>query len=114
MYGTRRAADGWQSEYSSALVAMGFVQGSASACVFRHPTKHIVVSVHGDGFTAAGPKSSLDWFESAMKDKYELTVSGRLGPGPSDSKEVSVLNRIIRWTSKGIEYEADPLSLIHI
>ena len=29
-------------------------------------------------------------------------------PGSSDSKEVSALNRIIRWTSKGIEYEADP------
>ena len=43
-----------------------------------------------------------------MKDKYELTVGGRLGPGPTDSKEVSVLNRIIRWTPKGIEYEADP------
>ena len=34
MYGTRRAADGWQSEYSSALGSMGFDQGSSSACVF--------------------------------------------------------------------------------
>ena len=33
MYGTRRAADGWQSEYSSALREMGYEQGSASACV---------------------------------------------------------------------------------
>ena len=43
-----------------------------------------------------------------MKEKYELSVGGRLGPGPSDSKEVSVLNRILRWTPKGIGYEADP------
>ena len=43
-----------------------------------------------------------------MKAKYELTVGGRLGPGPNDAKEVSVLNRIIRWTARGIEYEADP------
>ena len=43
-----------------------------------------------------------------MEAKYELTVGGRLGPGPADAKEVRVLNRIVRWTSKGIAYEADP------
>ena len=64
--------------------------------------------MHGDDFTAAGPKSALDWLEAAMREKYEHTVGGRLGPWPSDSKEVSALNRIIRWTSQGIEYEADP------
>ena len=61
MYGTQRAADGWQSEYSSALIGMGFTQGTASACVFSHIERGIVLSVHGDDFTAAGPKDSLDW-----------------------------------------------------
>ena len=64
--------------------------------------------MHGDDFTAAGPKDELDWFENEMKAKYELTVGGRLGPGAKDDKEVSVLNRIVRWTDSGIEYEADP------
>ena len=43
-----------------------------------------------------------------MKSKYELTVGGRLGTGPNDDKDISVLNRIIRWTPQGIQYEADP------
>ena len=64
MYGTQRAAEGWQDEYSGALIDMGFVQGSASACVFAHKSKGIVLSVHGDDLTAAGPKSSLDWYEA--------------------------------------------------
>ena len=42
-----------------------------------------------------------------MKERYELTVGGRLGPGAKDDRKISVLNRIIRWTSRGIEYEAD-------
>ena len=67
-----------------------------------HLEKGIVVSVHGDDFTAAGPKSSLDWYEGEMEKHYELTKGGRLGPGPKDTKEASVLNRIIRWTTKGI------------
>ena len=65
----------WQSEYSSALGAMGLDQGSASACVFRHREKHIVVSVRGDDFTAAGPKSALDWVEATLKDKYKHNMT---------------------------------------
>ena len=43
-----------------------------------------------------------------MRSQYEITVGGRLGPGVTDDKEASVLNRIVRWTDGGIEYEADP------
>ena len=43
-----------------------------------------------------------------MEEKYELTESARLGPAPQDDKEVRVLNRIVRWTAEGVEYEADP------
>ena len=43
-----------------------------------------------------------------MKAKYELTFGGRLGPGPKDAKGISMLNRIVRWTSQAIEYGADP------
>ena len=93
MYGTRRAAEGWQDEYSGTLVSMGFLQGKASACVFVHPQRGIAVSVHGDDFTATGPKCELDWFEQTMKGHYELTVGGRLGPGKNDDKEATVLNR---------------------
>ena len=71
MYGTRRAADGWQSEYSGSLVEFGFTQGTSSACVFVHAERGIMVSVHGDDFTAAGATPDLDWFEAALEAKYE-------------------------------------------
>ena len=97
MYGTRAAADGWQEEYSSFLVeSLGFVQGTASACLFRHDQKKIALSVHGDDFTAAGACDSLDWFEAEMQKHYELTIQPRLGPGPDDAREAVVLNRVIR------------------
>ena len=108
MYGTRRAAEGWRDEYSTRMIDAGFIQGIASPCVFHHPTGNIVCSVHGDDFTAAGPKPELDWFEATLKKSYKLTVSGRLGPGPADDKATIVFGRAIRWTDTGIEYEADP------
>ena len=46
--------------------------------------------------------------EAGLRAKYELTVGARLGPGKDDDHEGVVLNRIVRWTSRGLEYEADP------
>ena len=43
-----------------------------------------------------------------MESKYELTVGARLGPGKEDDHEVLVLSRVVRWTDRGLEYEADP------
>ena len=108
MYGTKRAADGWHTCYSDFLVDLGFIRGGASACVFRHVEKRIKTSVYGDDFTSCGPKASLDWFIAEMKQRYELSELCRLGPGPADDKEGKILNRIIRWTTEGLEYEADP------
>ena len=108
MYGTLRAADGWQEEYSCALIELGFVQALTSPCVFRHPAWGLVCAVHGDDFTTRGSKRRLDEFEQALRGRYELKSGGRLGPGPEDDKQGMVLNRVIRWTAEGITMEADP------
>ena len=43
-----------------------------------------------------------------MESRYELKELARLGPGNSDDNEVKILNRIVRWSANGVEYEADP------
>ena len=108
MYGTRSAADGWQEEYSTTLVRMGFVQGFGHPNVFHHRERGIACSVHGDDFTSAGPADSLDWLESSIAAEYEITLGPRLGPGPGDAKEARALNRVITWHEDRVEYEADP------
>ena len=37
-----------------------------------------------------------------------MRKGGRLGPGPDDATELTVLNRVLRYTQDGFEYEADP------
>ena len=108
MYGTRMAADGWQEEYSTLLIELGFRQGTACPNLFHHESRGIKCSVHGDDFTSCGGSDQLDWFEKAVAERYEVTVGPRLGPGPDDAKEALALNRVVRWTEHGIEYEADP------
>ena len=61
-----------------------------------------------DDFTIAGPKRQIEWLKAKMESRYELKELARLGPGPNDDKEVKILNRIVRWTASGVEYEADP------
>ena len=96
MYGTRRAADGCQSECSGSLVEFGFVQGTSSACVFTHAERSIMVGVHGDDFTCSGLRPQLQCLEAQLRSKYELTVGARFGPGKEDDHEGLVLNQVVR------------------
>ena len=107
MYGTQAAADGWQQEYSSTMVELGFEQGVACPCVFWHKARSLVCSVHGDDVTTAGAKPDLDWLESELEAKCELRKGGIIGPG-KDDKEGRVLNRVVRWTEDCLAYEAHP------
>ena len=63
-----------------------------------------MTSVHGDDSTTAGAKPNLDWFESELEARYELHKGGRIGPCDEDDKEGRVLNRVVRWTNDGLEY----------
>ena len=85
-----------------------FAQGTASPCVFRHHNRQLLMTVHGEDFKTVGPKEDLDWLEAQMQEHYKLTIQPRMGPGPQDAKEAIILNRVIRWTDGGIEYEAGP------
>jgi len=65
------------------------------------------MAVHGDDFTVLGHKANLDWFRQKITERYEVKFRGRLGPETEDDKAIRILNRLVQWTSGGIEYEAD-------
>ena len=89
MYGTRAAADGWHGEYSGLLKKLGFAAGDASACVFRHAVRGLVLSVHGDDFSIAGLKRQIDWVKAQMEHQRGSSqtravtghAAGRRDPG---------------------------------
>ena len=87
---------------------IGFEQGAASPCVFVHRARNIATFVRGDDFISCALTRQLDRPEATLEKKYELKRGGRLGPGPEDSREIMVLNRVLRWTWESFKYEADP------
>ena len=56
----------------------------------------------------SGTESSLNWVYAELSKKILLKREGILGSARGDSKEIRVLNRVIRYTDAGICYEADP------
>ena len=76
MYGTHKAAEGWQEECSCTLRELGFTQGRASPRLFYHADRGLVTSVRGRDSTTVGPKHRLDLFEGAQAEVYEMTRGG--------------------------------------
>ena len=96
--GTRDAAQAWEKEYTNTLLALGFVQGKASTCIFRHNDRNIDLVVHGDDFTALAEPEQIQWLRAGISEKYDIKFRGVLGPRPvnGEQQEITVLNRVVR------------------
>ena len=108
LYGMRPASKGWESEYRRRLVSLGFTAGRASPCCFHRDSDGVSCVVHGDDFTFEGEADALLGIPEALRNFWLIKVRGILGPDKTDDKEISILNRVVRWTEDGILYEADP------
>ena len=107
MYDTRDVPARWKAFLAAELKNMGFRQGLANPCLFHHSGKGFTIMIHGDDFAAVGDEKDFIDVEKALTDKYKIKTE-RLGSGPSDSKEIRVLNKVLRYTDQGLELEADP------
>ena len=52
----------------------------------------------------------LEWFETELTKVWDIELEGLLGPPdePDCDHQLATLNRLLTWTSSGIEWEADP------
>jgi len=63
--------------------------------------------VHGDDFTFVGEDRELKKVRNLMEKWYEVKVKGTLGEDAKDCKEMSLLNRKLKWKEDYLDYEAD-------
>ena len=105
LYGTRRAASNWQKCYTDMLVKLGFEVGVANATTFVHKQRGIHCMVHGDDFVSTGKLSDLQWMKEGIANTF-IIKTNIMGPRVSEN-EIKIFKRIIRYTSEGIEVEAD-------
>jgi len=65
-------------------------------CCFERKTDGVACVVHGDDFTFEGPPWALKKVADDLRKVWIIKVRANLGPEPSDDKEVSILNRVVR------------------
>jgi len=107
MYGTRDAAQNWETEYTAFLTGIGMRQGISNPCIFTHDKRNIRLVIHGDDLTILAEEEDLDWIRKEIVKKFEVKFRARLGPEAKDDKSVRILNRVVEWSKEGIYYEAD-------
>ena len=108
LYGTRDAASLWQECLADHLVSIGFVRGVSNPCVFYHSGRSIRTLVHGDDYASVASLSELSWLRDRLEARFEMkTVMVGHSTAEKVEKEGKILNRVIRATPDGWEYESD-------
>jgi hypothetical protein len=107
LYGMRPAARGWEDDYSQRMEDAGMKRGKAASTTYYNAATGTRCVVHGDDFTFMGPSRDLARMRGLMEEWYQIKVRAILGDGPEDDKEITLLNRIVRWRADFVEVQAD-------
>ena len=110
LYGTRGAPANWEAAIKEAMLALGFTQAKSNSFLYYHEQRQIRLEVHGDDFTGVGAKAELEWLADQLAKHWTIDLQGILGPPsmPDVDHSTIILNRLVTWSDRGIELEADP------
>ena len=107
LYGTRDAAKNWQEEVARMMRQWGFVQGVYTPGLYYRPTWDIATLVHGDDFVSVGSVDRMLNFKEALERRFKTKTQIIGSGGGREVVEARVLNRILRVSPEGWEYEPD-------
>ena len=107
LYGTRDAAKNWQEEAADAMKSWDFAQGKYNPCLYYHREWQIGSLIHGDDFVSVGGYEQMKRFRKVLEKRFKIKTQIVGDRGGEELTEARVLNRILRVTPNGWEYEAD-------
>ena len=83
-----------------------FARGKYNASTYYHEGRKLETMVHGDDFVTTGSRENIHWLKKALEGRFEIKTT-IVGNDKSESTEARILNRVVRRTDHGWEYEAD-------
>ena len=128
LYGTRDAAANSQRTVREFMEENGWKASGYCPCSFRQPVRDLIAMMHGEDCVVVGDRESTKWFKEKLKKRFEVKIQvvgskgitnfekmGRvswadLSEEQDELQEVDearILNRIVRITEEGWDYEAD-------
>eukprot|EP00959_Pyramimonas_sp_CCMP1952_P457952 9475807-Pyramimonas_sp.AAC.1 len=102
MYGMRDAASLWEK-----LVATKMREGPRLSSGPELPA-HLLAP--GQRHQDDAPRIDVDWLFKELNKEWTVKVEGIFGPPgePDTVQSIRTLNRLLTWTTEGIEWECDP------
>ena len=107
MYGTRDAPAVWQHLVHRILSGLVFALSRTAACAYVHHLKQLRVVAHVDDFLVTGPLPELERLRATLQENFEVD-GDVIGSEVGEKPEGRLLGWIIRCTTAGLEWEADP------
>ena len=112
MYGTGDAAQNWAAEYSSTLLSAGMTQGTTNPCLC-HANGGVVGSlVHGNVFVVVAQEENIREIKEALQSATRSRARSMVGFG--GLREMRILNKVVRTSESGVQFEADPRHAAHV
>ena len=112
LYGTRDAANQWDSFFNKEISELGYKVGESNPCLYMHRDLFSIGWRHGDDLVFAGEDGHMKSLFVELQKKMIVKQRALLGFDDGDDKHVSILNRLIDLTNENgvrkITYEPDP------
>ena len=131
MYGTRDAAMNWQEEVAKEMKKLGIQRGRYNRCLYYHESRNLRTFLHGDDFATVGTNENVTWLKALLEKRCEIKtecirpaaagvgsrkVVGNLGASAPkttngepiiEGVEARLLNRVVKVTREGWEFDPD-------
>ena len=114
LYGMWPAASAWEEHYAANLKNEGYERGRAAPTAFTNKETGVRVVVWGGDFTFLGRERYFKEIRAKMAEWYDIKIRGMMGPDAGDDKEIRILNRVVKWESDKLMYEADDKHVTNI
>ena len=75
--------------------------------MYSEELRGISASVHGDDVTVKASREDAEWLIRKFKERYEIKTQ-MIREAADLDKQLQILNRTMRWSSRGLRIEADP------
>ena len=90
------------------MKAWGFRQGKYNPCLYYHDKWDLRTLVHGDDFVTVGTRQETARFRTRLEKRFKIKTQTVGTGGGEEVQEARILNRVVRVSDQGWEYEPDP------
>ena len=88
------------------MTQWGFRTCTFNPCLYKHTGRDMMCLIHGEDFVCVGGGVNLAWLKNKLGERFEIETK-LMALKSGESRGERTLNRVIRVSEDGREYETD-------